>query len=66
MIMTETPQEYTKRILGNVEGQNPLKVQAGTAKKRIFHAVNTLPLQIATKPRIEEVLVSPTREFTKP
>ncbi len=31
--MKETPQEYTQRILGNVEGQNPLKVQAGTAKK---------------------------------
>ncbi len=31
--MQETPQEYIKRILGNVEGQNPLKVQAGTAKK---------------------------------
>jgi hypothetical protein len=31
--MKETPQEYTQRILGNVDGQNPLKVQAGTAKK---------------------------------
>lgn len=31
--MQETPQEYIKRILGNVEGQDPLKVQAGTAKK---------------------------------
>jgi hypothetical protein len=31
--VNETPQEYTRRILGNVEGQNPLKVQAGTAKK---------------------------------
>jgi hypothetical protein len=31
--MQETPQEYTRRILGNVDGQNPLKVQAGTAKK---------------------------------
>lgn len=31
--MQETPQEYIKRILGNVEGQNPLKVQAGTPKK---------------------------------
>jgi hypothetical protein len=31
--MKETPQEYTKRILGNVEGQDSLKVQAGTAKK---------------------------------
>ena len=31
--MQETPQQYTQRILGHVEGQNPLKVQAGTAKK---------------------------------
>jgi hypothetical protein len=31
--MQETPQEYIKRILGNVEGQEPLKVQAGTPKK---------------------------------
>jgi len=31
--MQETPQEYIKRILGNVEGQDPLKVQAGTAKR---------------------------------
>jgi len=31
--MQETPQEYIKRILGNVEGFDPLKVQGGTAKK---------------------------------
>jgi hypothetical protein len=31
--MKETPQEYIQRILGNVGSQNPLKVQAGTAKK---------------------------------
>ena len=31
--MPETPQEYTKRIIGNVEGQEPLKVQAATPKK---------------------------------
>ncbi|HYS22766.1 MAG TPA: DinB family protein, partial [Candidatus Eisenbacteria bacterium] len=31
--MKETPQDYTKRILGNVEGQNPLKILAGTSKK---------------------------------
>jgi hypothetical protein len=29
----ETPQEYIKRILANLEGQDPMKVQAGTAKK---------------------------------
>jgi hypothetical protein len=31
--MKETPQEYTKRITGHVVGQEPLKVQAATAKK---------------------------------
>jgi len=31
--MIETPQEYTRRILQNVEGQDSLKVQAGTPKK---------------------------------
>ena len=31
--MKETPQEYIKRILGNVEGADPLKVQAATPKK---------------------------------
>jgi hypothetical protein len=29
----ETPQEYIKRILGHVEGQDAVKVQAATAKK---------------------------------
>ena len=32
-IMQETPQEYTKRILANVEGLDPLKVEARTAKR---------------------------------
>jgi len=31
--MQETPQQYTQRILAQLEGQQPLKVQAGTAKK---------------------------------
>lgn len=31
--MPETPQQYTQRILGNVAGQEPLKVQAATSKK---------------------------------
>jgi hypothetical protein len=33
--MKETPQEYIQRILGHVAGQEPLKVQAGTAKKLV-------------------------------
>jgi DinB family protein len=31
--MQETPKQYTKRILGYVEGQKPLHVQQATAKK---------------------------------
>lgn len=31
--MKETPQEYTKRMLGNADGVDAIKVQAGTAKK---------------------------------
>ena len=31
--MKETPQQYTRRILGYIEGQQPLAVQAATAKK---------------------------------
>lgn len=31
--MQETPQEYIQRMLGNVDGQDPLKVSAATPKK---------------------------------
>ena len=31
--MKETPQQYTARMLGNVAGQGPLKVQAATPKR---------------------------------
>jgi DinB superfamily len=31
--MSETPQEYTQRMLKQSEGMDPLKVEAGTAKK---------------------------------
>jgi len=31
--MKETPQQYTQRIVRNVEGKQPLAVQAATAKK---------------------------------
>lgn len=30
--MTETAQQYTQRILGNIDGKDPLKVQSTTAK----------------------------------
>jgi hypothetical protein len=50
--MQETPQEYTKRILGNVEGENPLKVQAGTAKnlERLIKGVPALKLRKRPSP----------------
>jgi len=31
--MPETPQQYTQRMLGNVAGQEPIKIQAATPKK---------------------------------
>jgi hypothetical protein len=31
--MSETPQQYIQRILGNLQGQQPLRVQAATTKK---------------------------------
>jgi hypothetical protein len=31
--MNETPQQYTQRVVGYVEGKKPLAVQAATAKK---------------------------------
>ena len=31
--MNETPQQYTQRILGNLDGQEPLAVQAATGEK---------------------------------
>lgn len=31
--MQETPQQYIERILGQLDGQNPLKLQAATPKK---------------------------------
>lgn len=33
--MEETPEKYTQRILGYVEGQQPLEVLAATAKPAI-------------------------------
>src|SRR5258706_615896 len=50
--MNETPQEYIKRMLGNAEGQNPLKVQAGTAKKldRLIKGVSTSRLRKRPSP----------------
>jgi hypothetical protein len=45
--MTETPQQYTKRIVGFAEGKQPMAVQAGTAKKleRLIKDVPTTKLR---------------------
>jgi hypothetical protein len=40
--MSETVQQYIQRILGNIDGQQPLKVQATTAKK-IERAMQGVP-----------------------
>ncbi|MGA7909007.1 MAG: DinB family protein [Candidatus Sulfotelmatobacter sp.] len=41
--MNETPQQYTQRVLGYIEGKQPLAVQAATAKKlaRLLKGVPT-------------------------
>jgi len=45
--MSETPQQYIKRVTGYVAGQEPLKVQAQTAKKleRLIKGVSTAKLR---------------------
>jgi hypothetical protein len=45
--MNETPQQYTRRILGCIDGKQPLAVQAATAKKlgRLIKRVSTAKLR---------------------
>ncbi len=45
--MNETPQQYTQRILGYIEGKEPLAVQAATAEKldRLIKGVSTSELR---------------------
>jgi hypothetical protein len=45
--MSETPQQYTQRILGYVEGKQPLAVQAATAKEldRLIKGMSTARLR---------------------
>jgi len=45
--MRETPQQYTERIVGYVEGKQPLAVQAATPKKieRLIKGVSTAALR---------------------
>src|SRR5579864_3273296 len=45
--MRETPQQYTQRVVGYVEGKSPLAVQAATAKRleRLIKGVSTAKLR---------------------
>src|ERR1022692_5350033 len=45
--MSETAQQYTKRILANAQGQDPLKAQSATSKKlvRLIKGVPTAKLR---------------------
>jgi hypothetical protein len=45
--MKETPQQYTQRVVGYMEGKQPLAVQAATAKKleRLIKGVPTAKLR---------------------
>jgi hypothetical protein len=59
--MSETPQQYTQRILGYVEAKQPLAVQAATAKKldRLIKGVSTARLRKRPAPEkwsVSEIL----------
>ena len=45
--MSETPQQYTQRILGHAQGQDPIKLQSATPKKlaRLVKGVSTAKLR---------------------
>lgn len=45
--MKETPQQYTQRVVGYIDGKQPLAVQAATAKKidRLIKGVSTAKLR---------------------
>ncbi|HYX80749.1 MAG TPA: DinB family protein [Gemmatimonadales bacterium] len=51
--MTETPQQYTQRILGYIDGKKPLAVQAATPKKldRLIKGVSTARLRRRPAPQ---------------
>jgi DinB superfamily len=50
--MQETPQQYTTRILGYQQGQEPLKILSGTAKKidRLIKGVSLKKLMTRPEP----------------
>jgi len=45
--MSETPQQYTQRIMANVQGQDPIKVQSATNKQltRLIKGIPTAKLR---------------------
>jgi hypothetical protein len=55
--MNETPQQYIQRMLGNLQGQNALKVQVATAKK-LERLVKGVPLNHLQQ--IERILAPQT------
>ena len=48
--MKETPKQYIKRILGNLGGQHPLRVQAATPKKIERLVRRLMPAQMRRRP----------------
>ena len=48
--MNETPQQYTARILENLEGQDPQKVQAATPKRLARLIEDRRPSQLRKQP----------------
>ena len=60
--MSETPQEYRNRLLGNVKGQNPLKTQAATPARivRLLRGVPASKLRKRPEPAkwsVHEIVV---------
>jgi len=48
--MTETPQEYVARVLRNIEGKDPIKVQSATVKKLDKLIRNQAPSSLRKRP----------------
>jgi hypothetical protein len=48
--MTETPQQYIARMLGNAEGKQPLSVQAATPKKLASLIKGVAPAKLRKRP----------------
>src|SRR5260370_17376530 len=56
--MKETPQQYTERVLGYVEGKKPLAVQAATANK-LARLVRGVPVsRLRKRPAPDKLSVS--------